>query len=194
MLLLQKKSIHINQQGYEHLVEKIKVLGRVMNLKKDNHFSYQPNYSPKKGDSDTDERFVATAFWISMFSDKSPVIVTQDTDFVYLLGTTSRLFGSSQFQPNNSHFRNSLYVNPVRLYIGSNGNYHEKINTRGTIYTDKLEIHSIPESEEKNISKGISIFWKDFAKNLPTLKQSQSSYTTYKGQAHLEVSSTPQQA
>ncbi len=158
--LSKKSEIRIHGGSYEDLVNVIKTLGKILELKQDTNKFYET--ITKRGLSDTDERIVATAYWISMFSDKQPILITRDGDFTRLFWITGRLLGAHEFE-GNQHFRKSLEQNPVKVYHKNrDGKYEIRVNTREMEYRDKFVLHKIPSDKENGARELIQKMWRNF--------------------------------
>ena len=165
MPLLHSRSVRIVDPAYDELVEMIKTLDRAVGLKRATRVLMKDSdYSPDASRaSDTDERLVATAYWISMFSDKSVGILTRDKDFFSLLRATPTMLGAREFLPYNKIFRIPIKRNPVRLYYRLNGDDCEKFVTSFVDFQDRLTLYGVEQERAEKIREKISQFWIHFA-------------------------------
>jgi len=163
--LLRSRAIRIIDPAYDELVDVIKTLDRSVGLKSiTRHLMQCPDYSAQDSSApDTDERLVATAYWISMFSDKKVGILTKDTDFFKLLKVIPAIIGAGEFYPYNQMFRIPLHKNPVRLYYRVNGNNCEKFSTSNINYPNSFFLYHVDPKRTAEIREKISQFWIHFA-------------------------------
>jgi len=72
---------------------------------------------------DTDERLVAATFYSLMYSGKTPVVVSKDSDFIHLFRHGTGIIGSRVFSPYNSEFNECVSNNGFRFYFGFDGKW-----------------------------------------------------------------------
>ena len=151
--LFHSRAIRIVDPAYDELVEMIKTLDRAVGLKRSTReLIKDPDYSSSNSSaSDTDERLVATSFWISMFSNKRVGILTNDNDFFSLLRATPEMLGAREFQPYNKMFRVPIKRNPVQLYYRLNGNGCEKFITSFVDFQGRLKLYGVDKERADEI-------------------------------------------
>lgn len=123
--LSKLRRLEISDPRYNLLVDMVKQIERSIRLKVDNKEKYNPNKKKSTSISDVDEKITAALYWSCLFTDQKSSILTSDSDFVRLLGISSRLIGSDELLPYNESFRDGLIRNPFRLYLCHEGAYEE---------------------------------------------------------------------
>lgn len=158
-----RKAFLIDNEKCGKLVEMIKMLDMAIGLKKDVSYEvYGEHDSDRSHDKDTDEWLVATSFFLSMYTDKKPVLVTSDTDFPRIMGVIPKLIGSTRFLPFNSRFTEALKENPVRLYFRDEKGYKSSINTRELDYCFNPIVNNVSPNENQIIMTKIDKLWQEF--------------------------------
>ena len=160
--LSRSKLINIDDPGYEELVGVVKLIDRTIGLKKSSKMGVQ---EPDFGFSyhDADEKLVALAYWISMFSDRKAAILTRDRDFFYLIPITARLLGAKEFLPDNKKFREALHSNPVRLYYRTDEDSCEECDTSVLKYDSIFVLHNAGKGKSEKARYCVGQFLKHFA-------------------------------
>lgn len=133
----REKEIRVNNSKYNSLVEIVISIEKVLHLKRDIGYEKGEVDIDRSHKSDTDEKIVATLLYNSMFSEKSPVLASKDSDFLSLLGAIPKIIGADDFLPYNELFRKQIIKNPFKLYKAKVG-YGEKDYSAffGSIYID----------------------------------------------------------
>lgn len=85
----------------------------------------QKSNNKQRKSSLTDEKMIATAYWIAMYSNIRPVLVSGDKDFSRLLGISSDIF-----RRVNDDFRRMLDERPPKLYLVF-GEYLDSVIVKG---------------------------------------------------------------
>ncbi len=115
---LKKKEIdHENRLYFSPVLDIVKKLSKIKNLKKDSHQYYhydQQENNPFR--SDTDEKLVALSYCLSL-QKKQNSIITADYDFIRLFGSTPKIIGADIFLPQNKKFRESTVNFPYHVYF-----------------------------------------------------------------------------
>jgi len=171
----RKKRLIIQDQKYTLLSDMICLISQAGDLKKDSSKSYGER--PKNPNrSNTDERIVASSYWISLDAKTDPSIFTGDNDFKRLLGVTPRLMCSDQFSEDNRDFTISLLQRPPTLYWIKHNSSEPKIFS----YTmrDLMSIHekkAIELEGRPELMKELGCLWKRFSEvkyqTIPPLQQ-----------------------
>lgn len=162
----KNREIRITNPDYNSLAEIIIQLEKVLHLKQDTGYLLGWHDEDRAHDSKTDEKITATVFWQSMFSDKSPVLATQDKDFISLLGVLPKIIGSDEFSPYNQLFRRQVTGNPFILYYtdGSRGDeYKRHLNNAYIDFNPKFRLGGVSLKVNKEMKKRIREFWKQFS-------------------------------
>ena len=151
----------LNQQmdnvKYDSLIKIVKLLSQEMSLKKDTSFLKGLHEKDQSNDSNTDEKLVAALYYFSLYSNKSPCILTSDTDFISLIGVTTRLMGADSFLPNNEIFRKRAIENPFRLYFKPRKENlcYLKINSLDEKYIPTFDIMGISKKRSLEIEEEV---------------------------------------
>lgn len=109
------KHLPIEMAKYDYLSQMIILLDRNIGVKEDTK-EWLKNPKAKKP-SDTDERFLAMAYYLSMFSDKKPVLLIADGDFPKLFHKLTGIIGCYEFGRLNQDFRDKIRKNPPSIYF-----------------------------------------------------------------------------
>ncbi len=81
----------------------------------------------KDQDLQTDELLIATAYHIAVFRKKRTAIITEDTDFFYLVGIGHRLLMAEDLDfEKKDHFRRILNEYPITVYLLANSDLYAK--------------------------------------------------------------------
>lgn len=150
-------NIQMNNFKYNPLIKIVKLLSQEINLKKDTSFLKGFHDKDQSNDSDTDEKLVAALYYFSLYSDKSPCILTSDTDFVSLIGVTTRLIGTNSFLPDNEIFRKRTIENPFKLYFKPREENlcYLKINSLDEKYNTTFDILGISKKRSLEIEEEV---------------------------------------
>lgn len=133
--LSERKELTFEESTYQPLLEMIKLIDEAIGLKQDTHLLYHERDKPEIHDSDTDEKLTAALFYLSMFSDKPPILLTRDGDMVRLVGVIPRLIGADNFLPENKRFREAvIFRNPFRLYYLEEADFNLAIERKALIW------------------------------------------------------------
>jgi len=145
------------------LVERmVMLLEDELKLKKDTSYHLGEHETDRAREKHADEKLVASAFCASMHSDGPIKILTQDTDFVSLVGVFSRLLCSESFLPYNALLRDSLRSNPVILYLKSSEGYEKLVDTSDSsrlFYPKNFEIYRKDRPRNNAIKAEIDRNW-----------------------------------
>lgn len=166
----RSRAIEIDKRSYDFLVDMVKILDRAIELKKDTRYVYQERDLPNTDGSDKDERLVGLLYYLSMFKDISPAILTCDTNFVRLLGVTPKLIGAFDFLPYNNRFIEAMQIHPFTLYFEDRTSREFQIVVSGdkVVAQDaQFRVYSRPE-EEDSAKRGLMQLWKDFVSTYET--------------------------
>lgn len=162
--LLRRREIRIADPAYERLVDMIKLVDRASGIKKRTRkLMTDPNYDMHNVDlPDTDERLVATAYWISMLSETRVGVIAKDNDFFGLLGVTPKVLGTNEFNLYNELVRRKLRKNPVRFYFIRDDLNCEKMSTRDVEIPKYFALFHATKENSKYCRDQIFNFWKEF--------------------------------
>lgn len=162
--LLRRKSIRISDPTYESFVEMIKLVDRHSGIKKSTRKKMQfPDYDPLKVDlPDTDERLVATAYWISILSDKKVGVIAKDNDFFGLFTVIPKVLGAGDFMHYNDLFRRKLHTNYIRFYYMQDESVCEKMSTYDVHTPKDFALFRASEEAARDVKRQISGFWREF--------------------------------
>lgn len=142
----KNNELSINPKTLEGIADIVKSLDKTVGLKRDTGYKYGKNEAPST--RDTDERMVATAIYLSVFSDKKPAIITSDGDFSRLLGVVPGIIGATNLK-NNSLFVDRFKNNPVSLYFCRKGNFSYLFSTSDLDYNHEFLIRNAGHSENR---------------------------------------------
>jgi len=157
----------INDRVYENLLTMTKLLSSELGLKIDEGYIKGQREKRRENDSDTDEKLVATLYRMSM-SGKNCCLVSQDEDFLRLLGPITRIIGSDYFFPFNQVFRTQIKDSPFILYYRDpkTGIYDGRIDSIKTRFDQKFRLGGVKRTRVKEIKEQIYDSWKDVQKYL----------------------------
>jgi hypothetical protein len=121
--ITKRRDIYIDPLVFPSIFEAVTLVQDYLNLKKDTRIErgrikldHERNPIIEKSDSRSDEELVSLGFYASMFSQFKPVLFSSDGDFYKLISVCSRIFGASDFSPQNDTFVKAMGYNPVQLY------------------------------------------------------------------------------
>jgi len=174
-----QRHFSIDEEKYNVLVEMINLLDRMIHLKKDTNLIYGQHDVDMSRESDREERLVASAYYLSIFSGKKPVILTADTDFVRLMGVVPRLMGSDEFLPENELFREALKANPPGLYLKAGKRYDLVPLSTVAQFSPEFIVYNIPEDRNAPLKIWFKKLWERFSANTykTTAVQNHPEYT-----------------
>lgn len=152
----------INNSGYNLLLDTTKLISWETKLKIDTGYRRGKREKDRSRESDTDEKLVATLYWLSLH-DKSSCLLSQDMDFARLLGVVTRIICSNSFLPYNEEFREKIKQNPFKFYIDvlKTMTYELKIKSSDIVYDKEFRIGGISEEKSKEIKQEIARMWKE---------------------------------
>ena len=154
---------HLGGNERHKIVEEmVQVLEEEIRLKKDTGYLLGEHDTDRARENHTDEKLVASAFCASMHTTGPIKILTQDTEFVSLIGVLPRLLGSDSFLPCNVLFRDSLRMNPVILYLKTNEGYAKAVDTSDdskVIFLRDFRIYNKNTPKNKEIRDKLSKTW-----------------------------------
>ena len=161
----RKELRKIDDPHYETFADMLVQLERILHLKRDTGFLLGYHNEDRSYSSEADERVAATILWQSMFSDKSPVLVTRDRDFINLLEVIPKIIGSDDFLPYNKLFRRQVIGNPFILYYTkSRGeSYKHHLNNLYIDFNPNFKLHGASLENNKKMEKIIRGFWEQFS-------------------------------
>ncbi|MBW2979085.1 hypothetical protein DRZ77_00130 [Candidatus Woesearchaeota archaeon] len=151
---LKKVCYESKIQGEEKRVynlfnELIKLFGKYfkpLKLKKQR----QKGIARRKRDqgSQTDELLIATAYHIAMFRKKRTAIITEDTDFLYLVGIGHRLLMAEDLDfEKRDCFRQILNEYPITIYsladTGSSRRFLDRLKINEIVPAQEFRIYTI---------------------------------------------------
>ena len=108
----EEAELKITDMRYTLLFEAIKTISETLHLKHDTSQRLGRRTEDKSYYSYVDEEITATLYWLSLFTDWQPALITRDTDFFPLIKTTRAFLGSGGFG-------DYLTQNPITVYMGS---------------------------------------------------------------------------
>ncbi|MFH1710970.1 MAG: hypothetical protein ABH840_01535 [Nanoarchaeota archaeon] len=153
------------RERIEIMEEMVQLIDSEIGLKKDNGYMLGEHDIDRAKVNKTDDNMVAAALCLSMYA-KGPVkILTQDSDFISLLGVVPRLIGAQNFLPHNTSFRDSLRTNPVIMYLKNQEGYDKKTDTSDDsklIYSKDFRVHVVSTKRNLEIRDEIGQAWKRF--------------------------------
>jgi hypothetical protein len=160
------KEIRFDRKKYDSIVEMVKLLSKEMELKLDTaYYVYGKHEKDMSFESDTDEKLVAAAYYLSMYSNKKPIILTRDTDIIEIVKTTPTLIGADEFLPYNADFRQGLIWNPIQIYFrnGNDFEFPKKQWSRG--FYRKAFIQGATKERGLAIRSKIKHYWQNLKDN-----------------------------
>ena len=161
--LASRKSVDIFDERYETLLDLVKRISVVADLKKigDKYDKVTRSQLNPYG-SDTDERLTSAVLYYAFFSDKFPTLVTKDTDFVSLLGCVSGILGGNEFLPYNQEFRDKFESgNPFNLYVSRNGKFNVALRDKKGEFYARVGFSEKSSSQDKaDLKKSLKEYWK----------------------------------
>lgn len=161
-LLSKEKEIRF-KGSYSPLIEMVTLLDKTIGLQQNTHELY--GRKTENNGLNTDEKLTAAIYYLSMFSEKTPILITKDNDLTRLLGITKGLIGADDFSPTNKKFREAICTNPFYLYHQRGNEYQMRINSDETEYSN-FNIYKMSENENNKIREKMKKIWKDFKKAL----------------------------
>lgn len=163
--LSKRNEIQIEGREYDSLLEMVKIIDRAGRLKQDTSYNtYGTHEEDMSGKSDTDERLTAVIYYLSLFSDKKPVLLTRDTDFERLLPVVVKLIGADNFSPYNQEFREAVKSrNPFNLYMGiGNREYNLALNSQKIDFDKEFKLHLEDKEKSQETKQKIAREWLKF--------------------------------
>jgi hypothetical protein len=158
-----RKNELIFGKGYDLLLEMTKNIETSIGLKIDTTYLLGEKEVEDTHSSDTDERLVAGLLYLSMFSDKKPILIGSDGDLVRLGGVVPTLIGAEDFMPLNAEFRRTLKENPFKIYyLEDDGNFDLRVDSSEIEYSPKFDIHNLPGEKSNKVREEIRGAWKNF--------------------------------
>ena len=173
------KELKIKDNNYELLLDMIKLIEPIIKIKKDRDFMFGFHDKDQSRDSDTDERLTAALYWLSLFSDKSSCLITNDEDFAGLSRIIIRLIGSGSFLPHNEFFRKRIIENPSKIYKGFNGEFSLSIDNSFASYDEEFLIRGSFKRVNETIKGGILKMWRGFNPSNPSKKHEYQTALAY---------------
>ena len=174
--VLKSKSINYNKEisfdknKIDVLFEMVNLLESKMKLKVDSNYIRGFRSEDRSHISDTDEKLVACLYYLSIYSDKKPVLLTVDNDFQKLLGKISPLIGSYSFFPDNGIFRRKLRANNFRLYMEINGVYELKLDSASDIrFNDDFMLPGLGRKECDKLKIDVAALWRNLISCKPKI-------------------------
>ena len=162
----QLEQIHkLKDSNYNLLLDMVKLIGDERGLKKDTAFRMGKHTEDRSQNSDTDEKLVSSLYWLSLFSNKSPCLLTRDRDFLRLLEPVTRLIGSDCFLPYNQTFRDAILKNPFKLYFESIEGYNQKVLSSEIQPKSSFFIYGPKTKSSEQIKYELTRMWEQFESN-----------------------------
>ncbi|MBU0467402.1 MAG: hypothetical protein ABIG37_01270 [Nanoarchaeota archaeon] len=146
----------------------VELIENEIGLKENVGLLHRGGYSTEnQEDLHTDEKLISTLYYLSMFQNKKPVLLTQDSDFVRLLAVVSRLVSSNDLLPLNTKFRDSLYKNPIKLYYKQGQDYEIGLSSDEIAFDPEFLIFGTSELRNQEIKSEI----KRYLQNLKNISR-----------------------
>lgn len=159
----RNKEIYFDKDKADVLFDMVKLLESKMNLKVDSNYMKGLRSEDRSHISDTDEKIVACLYYLSIYGNKKPVLLTADHDFRRLLGKISPLMGSYSFFPDNGRFRRQLRANKFRLYMEINGVYGLNLDSDSDIrFGNDFMLPGFGRKECDEIKINVAALWRKF--------------------------------
>ncbi len=160
------KEIGFDKDKYESIVDMVKLLSREMKIKLDTSYYIHGTHEKDMSlASDTDERLVASAYYLSMYSNKKPIILTRDIDIIELTKKIPSLIGADEFLPYNADFRQGLTWNPIKIYFKDNEYFHIPKKQWSRRFDKKAFIRGATKERGLAIRRKMRKNWQNFQKN-----------------------------
>ncbi len=166
---LKSKSIDRNKEIYfdkgkiDVLFDMVKLLEIKMNLKVDSNYMNGIRSEDRSHISNTDEKLVACLYYLSIYSDKKPILLTADHDIQRILRKISPLIGSYSFFPDNGRFRRQLRANKFRLYMEINGVYGLQLDSDSDIrFGNSFMLPGLGRKECDELKIDVAALWRKF--------------------------------
>lgn len=156
----QNRELNFDSEKYNSLFEMTKLISDALELK-----CGRKEFVKKENKSYTDEMLAAGIFYLSMYSNKTPVLVSADTDFVSLLGVVPRIIGADEFMPENNDFRIALIHNPFKLYIRTLEGFESTMDSSEDLEFNQHFYLNNKLAEQERIKPLIASLWKDINPN-----------------------------
>ncbi|MFA7708379.1 MAG: hypothetical protein WCX73_05505 [Candidatus Pacearchaeota archaeon] len=152
-----KKELKFDTELYTPLVDIVKLLSQKMHLKTDVTFLKGITDEDASNKSDTDERCIAAGLYLSLYSDKTHAIISEDGDFNNLAGVIPRLVGANTLMPENDFFKRRLSENPLKVYFKGKDkkDYELRINSSNQRYDNLFRIVGLSNKEILRIEEQV---------------------------------------
>ena len=153
---LKKKELRVNDYRYDILLNMVKLLDQTIGLVR---YTHEHQNTP----GETVEKLSAMVYYLSVEREES-VLLTDNTNFVRLLGVATKLLGSDTFLPYNADFRKAFHEHPFKLYIMEDtlDSFDASVNSSKEEYDKKFTIHNITLEKNKEVQQIMMQHWKDF--------------------------------
>jgi len=150
----------LNDTIFDNLFEATCLISDALSLKKDT--SYLMGERPQKKISYTDEKISATNYRLSL-KNKGCCLLTQDGDFIRILGTVTRIIGSDYFLPHNKIFRGKLKQFPFRLYFKDpiENDYSLKVNSNIHEFERGFWLRKVDKKGNHQIKRRLTRIWEN---------------------------------
>jgi hypothetical protein len=161
--LASRKSVDIFDERYETLLDLVKRISLVADLKKiGGKYDKVTKSQLNPYGSDTDERLTSAVLYYALFLNKFSTLVTKDTDFVSLLGCVSSILGGDEFLPHNQKFRDKFESgNPFNLYVSKNGKFNMALRDKEGEFYERVGFSEKSSNQDKDdLRKSLREYWK----------------------------------
>ncbi len=160
----ERKELKINDKRYDILIDIVKLISIEGKLKTDFGYLMGKRGSDRSEKSDTDEKIVATLYWQSIFSNKTPTLLAQDSDFKNLLKIVTNEIGSKIFLPYNNDFREGITRNPFTLFDRQIRNgYYELVTAKDQfVYKNDFYIPKLASEKNQKVMEEINSLWQQW--------------------------------
>jgi len=118
--VLSDKDFGIDITKLNLLHEMLCCLGSALPLKPKKVYVYQDKAIERNSEDDrnrTDEKLIATAFYLSMYCNKKSSIISSDSDFMRMIPLSIGMLSTNDFSPYNEAFKSAMQNYPFKFYF-----------------------------------------------------------------------------
>ncbi len=152
----RRAQIEIVDERYDTLVEMIKGIDKIIQLKKLTRKGIVSN-------NNTDERLCAFLYWASVEEGVKSALISCDKDFLNLLGVSRLVLEADDFFPYNEAFRERIEANPFRFYLMEEDFKEEKIRVISMEDESYIRICRPSERQVSSLIERLYPLWRKYS-------------------------------